>query len=140
MRPTLFPLSVLLAPMLTACAIQDSHVSHRAQRELVGMSALDLEACMGAPDQHASFGNTDILTYASSSASSGSFSLPIVGGPSFSNGGNCHAIVRVVDGKVAAIRYSGEKNATGAPDAYCAPIVRSCVQDPDPGTRAKPAP
>jgi hypothetical protein len=28
---------------------------------------------------------------------------------------------------VTQILYSGEKNATGAPDAYCAPIMRTCL-------------
>ena len=56
-----------------------------------------------------------------------SFSLPIVGGIGLSNGGNCHATFRLDDGRVTNILYSGEKNASLAPDAYCAPIIRTCL-------------
>jgi hypothetical protein len=48
-------------------------------------------------------------------------------GLSFSNGGNCHATFDLKDGHVTKILYSGEKNATLAPDAYCAPILRTCM-------------
>ena len=98
---------------------------------MIGMSELDLETCVGAPDQHATIGSTDILTYYTNSSSSLSFTLPIVQGPSLSNGGNCHMIVRLDSDVVTRILYSGEKNATGAPDAYCAPIVRTCLDTLD---------
>jgi len=93
----------------------------------MGMSEVDLESCLGAPDQHSTFGNSDILTYDATSTSNDSYGIPIVGGMSFSNGGYCHATFKVTDGHVTQILYSGEKNATGAPDAYCAPIVRTCM-------------
>lgn len=120
-----------LLPMLAmvgSCAIKDSQIAHDAETRLIGMSEPDLEACIGVPDQHSTFGNTDILTYYATSTSSDSYSIPIIGGISFSNGGYCHATFRVVDGRVTQVLYSGEKNATGAPDAYCAPIVRTCIE------------
>jgi hypothetical protein len=80
------------------------------------------------PDQHSHFGDTDILTYNATSTSSDSYSIPFVGGMSFSNGGYCHATFQVRDGHVTQTLHSGEKNATGAPDAYCAPIVRTCIE------------
>ncbi len=92
------------------------------------MNEVDLYTCLGAPDQHQTFGNTDILTYETSSSSSVSYQLPLIQGPSFSNGGNCHMTVRLDGQTVTRILYSGEKNATGAPDAYCAPIVRTCLE------------
>ena len=58
--------------------------------------------------------------------------MPIVGGMGFSNGGYCHLIARVDAGRVTSIRYTGENNAFAAPFAYCAPIVRSCVDHPEP--------
>lgn len=119
-----------LLPMLalvSACAIKDSSIAQNAETRLMGMSEVDLESCIGVPDQHSTFGNTDILTYYATSMSGDSYSVPIIGGLSFSNGGYCHATFRVSDGHVTQILYSGEKNATGAPDAYCAPIVRTCM-------------
>ncbi|HTW73150.1 MAG TPA: hypothetical protein VME47_24955 [Acetobacteraceae bacterium] len=120
---------ILLAilALLSACAVKDSRIARDAETRLMGMSEVDLEACLGAPDQHSTFGNTDILTYDATSTSNDSYGIPIVGGMSFSNGGYCHATFKVTNGHVTQILYSGEKNATGAPDAYCAPIVRTCM-------------
>ena len=53
--------------------------------------------------------------------------MPLIGGYSISNGGYCHATFQLKDGQVTQILYSGEKNQTLAPDAYCAPIVRTCI-------------
>jgi hypothetical protein len=113
--------------LLAACAVKDSHLAHEAETRLMGMSEVDLESCLGVPDQHSSFGDVDILTYYATSTSSDSYSIPIIGGMSFGNGGYCHATFQLKDKHVTQILYSGEKNATGAPDAYCAPIVRTCM-------------
>lgn len=120
-------MSLPVLAVVSACAIKDSQIAHEAQTRLIGMSEVDLEACIGVPDQHSTFGKTDILTYYATSTSGDSYSIPIIGGLSFSNGGYCHATFRVYNGRVTQILYSGEKNATGAPDAYCAPIVRTCM-------------
>lgn len=114
--------------LLAACAVKDSHIAHEAETRLMGMSEVGLESCLGLPDQHSHFGNINILTYNATSTSSDSYSIPFVGGMSFSNGGYCRATFQVKDGRVTQILYSGEKNATAAPDAYCAPIVRTCIE------------
>jgi hypothetical protein len=121
--------SLLLAvPLLLAsCAIKDSHIAQDAQSRLMGLSEVDLESCLGVPDQHNTFGHVDVLTYYATSTSSDSYSIPVIGGMSFSNGGYCHATFQLTNGHVTQILYSGEKNATLAPDAYCAPIVRTCL-------------
>jgi hypothetical protein len=124
---TMVRLLCLSPVLLSACAVQDSHIAHDAQTRLLGLSEVDLESCLGVPDQHASFGSTDILTYYATSTSSDSYSVPIVGGFSFANGAYCHATFQLKDGHVTQILYSGEKNATLAPDAYCAPIMRTCL-------------
>jgi hypothetical protein len=128
----LVPLT-MFACLLTACAFKDAQTAKTAQRALIGWSELDLETCLGAPDQRTTLGDTDILTYYGNSTSNKSFSLglPFLGGFNLAGGGYCHAIFRVKDGRVAELRYNGETNATLAPDAYCAPIVRGCVQRPE---------
>lgn len=123
--------SLLLALSLGACALQDGRLADRARTRLVGLREVDLEACLGGPDQHSSFGSTDVLTYYLSSSSAISYTIPIVGGLGFSNGGSCHATFRIDGGRVTHVIYSGEKNATFAPNAYCAPIVRSCLAELD---------
>ena len=117
----------VLPLLLGACAVQDSRLAERAQTRLIGLSEVDLESCLGVPDQHASFGGTDVLTYYATSSSSTSYAVPIVGGLGLSNGGYCHATFRVDEGRVSRLLYSGEKNATLAPSSYCAPIVRTCL-------------
>ena len=129
--------AVLVATVLAGCALEDSRVADRASKRLLGMSEVDLETCVGSPDQHSSFGNTDVITYEFTSSSSTSYQLPIIQGPSFSNGGNCRMTVRF-DGQTATrVSYSGEKNATASPNSYCAPIVRTCLQTLDALAREK---
>jgi hypothetical protein len=123
------PRLLWIAPLLLAgCAVHDSHIAHEAETRLIGMSEVDLESCLGVPDQHMTFGTTDVLTYYATSTSTDSYSFPVIGGFSFGNGGYCHATFQLKDGHVTQILYSGEKNATLAPDAYCAPIMRTCLQ------------
>ena len=128
-----FLLLTALASLLSACALKDAQTANIARRVLTGWSELDLEACLGAPDEHSTLGDTDILTYYGNSTSNRSFSLGLPGAFNLAGGGGgyCHAIFRVKDGRLAEVRYSGESNATLAPDAYCAPIVRGCVQHPE---------
>jgi hypothetical protein len=120
---------MVLACMLVGCAFIDARTAHTAQQRLIGWSELDLEKCLGAPDQHCTFGDTDILTYFGNSTSNTGISLglPFIAGMTIGGGGYCHAIFTVREGRVAEVRYSGETNAALAPDAYCAPIVRGCV-------------
>lgn len=120
-----------LMPLLSACAVMDSHRAEEARSRLVGLSEVDLESCIGAPDQHANFGNTDVLTYYAGSTNSINWSIPVVGGLGVNNGGYCHATFQVVNGRVSRVLYSGEKNALLAPDAFCAPIIRTCLANID---------
>ncbi len=133
-RPAFLASLVLL---LTGCAIEDSHLAQRAQTRFLRMPEVDLESCLGAPDQHTTFGSTDVLTYYTTSSSSITYQLPLIQGPSFSNGGNCHMTVRLDNGTVTRVLYSGEKNAVASPDAYCAPIVRTCLATLDALARQK---
>lgn len=112
------------------CSIADSRLAITARQRLVGLSEVEIESCLGAPDQHSSFGSIDVLTWYANSTSTSTYSVPVVGGLGFTNGGYCHLTARVEQGQVVSIRYTGENNAFAAPFAYCAPIVRSCVNHP----------
>lgn len=142
-RPGLFLLLALtpaLLPALAGCSVQDSETAHRAENLLLGMTQPDLEACLGVPGQHSEFGDTTILTWTTTSTAGRglSVSLPGAGDLSLSGGGSCNATARLENGRVTEIRYSGEDSALLAPDAYCAPIVRSCVRHPEPTRGAIP--
>ncbi|AHJ66643.1 Hypothetical protein GbCGDNIH4_0962 [Granulibacter bethesdensis CGDNIH4] len=116
------------------CSLSDSHTAQRGRTRFVGLSAVDLQTCLGAPDQKNTAGDTTILTYYANSTGNGgiNITLPIIGGGlSVSGGGYCHATFRLDHDRVTQIHYSGEKDARGAPDAYCAPIIRQCLRDLD---------
>jgi hypothetical protein len=125
--PTRFA-RLFVALLLAGCAVNDSRIAQSARTRLLGLSEVDLESCLGAPDQHGSFGGTDILTYYTTSSSNITYSIPVIGGIGLNNGGNCHATFQLRQGRVTQILYSGEKNATLAADAYCAPIFRTCLE------------
>jgi hypothetical protein len=110
--------------LLGGCSLNDSHTAFRAQTTLLGMREVDLQTCMGAPDEKSIFGSTEILTYYATSTSSTSLSIPLIGGIGESYGGYCHTIIRLDQGVVDGVRYTGETSAFVAPDAYCAPTVR----------------
>jgi len=123
-------LAVSALVLLGGCSVNDSHMAFRAKHSLLGMNEVQLQTCMGAPDEKNVFGSTEILTYYATSTSSTSFTIPLVGGIGASYGGYCHTIVRIDRNVVDSVRYVGETNAFVAPDAYCAPSVRSCVSNP----------
>jgi hypothetical protein len=115
--------------LMSACSFNDSRMAHQAQSSLLGFSERDLETCLGVPNRKDSFGQTTILSYDGTSTSTGGINviLPVVGGGvSVSGGGYCHLEARLDNDRVTSIRYAGEKDATLAPDAYCAPLVRGC--------------
>ncbi|MBV9784651.1 MAG: hypothetical protein JO264_12615 [Acidisphaera sp.] len=126
--------AVALLPLLAGCGVQDSRVAHRAQTNLLGMSTEDLQACVGAPDKRTKIGDDEILTYFASSNSAGGIdlTLPIVGGINFSGGGYCHATFKLVGGHVTELRYTGDNSELLGPQGVCAPIVRDCLNHPEP--------
>ncbi len=130
-----------IAFALTACSVRDSATARRAESTLVGLAQVDLEGCMGVPNRRDRFGRTSVLSYDGNSTSTGGMTvtLPIVGGVSFSGGGYCHMNVRLDGGRVTAVHYTGETDAFLSPEAYCAPLVRSCLQTLHPAAPA-PAP
>jgi hypothetical protein len=118
--------SIIMMCALSGCAFEDSRTALTAQQSLIGWSEVDLETCLGAPDQHSTFDDIDILTYIVNSTSNKGINL--IGVVTLSGGGYCHATFKVKDRRVVEVHYTGETDATLAPEAYCAPIVRGCVQ------------
>jgi hypothetical protein len=132
LRSPLLP--ILLAAALGGCSVEDAKTAASARTELIGVSAADLSFCAGPPgaterlDDH-----TQLLAYTrkSSDAHTVSVNIPVIGGGvNVGQGGDCEATFKVVDGRVAALRYSGDTDAgPGGTDAACAPIVQHCLQD-----------
>lgn len=130
-------IAIAVALLAGGCSVRDGQVARQAKTSLVGMSAVELQACLGAPDQRSDFGRTKVFTYYATSTGGGGINvtLPIIGGGvSVSGSGYCHATFRLDDDRVTRVRYSGETDATFASDAFCAPIVRECMANPEPRT------
>lgn len=112
--------TIVALSLCTGCALKDADTVAAARTRLLGMAKLDLEACLGVPDQHSAFGDSEILTYYATSTSNGgvTLGLPLLGGLSLAGGGSCHATFKLDNGRVTEVRYTGETNATFAPNAY----------------------
>lgn len=54
---------------------------------------------------------------------------PLSGSISLSSAGDFRAVFRIVDGRVAAARYSGNSGMMIGRDGACAPIVQCCLRD-----------
>jgi hypothetical protein len=118
--------------LLTACA-SGHNVATEGRRAVVGMDADTFQACAGIPSRTKRLDErTELLSYELKNENTGGVevSVPIVGGgfKIGSSGSYCHAIVRVVDGKVAELNYTGDNDDVVGKEGVCAPIVRGCLR------------
>jgi hypothetical protein len=130
MPRALIPCS-LLAALLAGCA-SGHDVADRGRRYVVGMDADTLQSCAGIPTRSKRLdARTELYSYEVRYDKRGTeITLPIIGG-GFSLGGAgsyCHAIVRVVDGRVSAVTYTGDNDEMFGREGVCAPIFRGCLR------------
>jgi hypothetical protein len=125
---------VLGSALLLISACTPAHVvAERGRASIVGMDADTLKSCAGIPTRTEQLGpRTSLFSYENKYERTGGaeVTLPIVGG-GFSLGGSgsyCHAIVRMVDGRVAAVRYAGDNDDMIGKEGICAPIFRGCLR------------
>jgi hypothetical protein len=132
--------------LLTGCAAGYS-VASEGRRAVVGMDADAFQACAGIPTRTKRLDpRTELFSYELKNENIGGveLSIPIVGG-GFKvgrSGSYCHAVVRVVDGKVAELNYTGDNDDVVGKEGVCAPIVRGCLRahgsDPEVKTANRP--
>ncbi|MCO6417481.1 hypothetical protein JYK14_15115 [Siccirubricoccus sp. KC 17139] len=129
-------LALLVLPMsLVGCGHADSRPAHEAQLSLVGMTSADLQSCAGIPDKSMRIDNrTEIFTYTYKNDATGGVEiiLPVIGGgyQLGGSGSNCSANMRLVDGRVYSVFYSGNNDRPVGTDGVCAPIIRGCMRRP----------
>jgi hypothetical protein len=133
MRAHLSTLLIILPALpLCGCAYHDSSVAETAQHSLIGVSVGDLDLCAGLPTKSEQINPaTQLRSYEQNESTNSGINLtfPVIGGGmNFGNGGYCHATFKLVNGQVTALSYAGDTSTAGLPDAVCAPIVRTCVQ------------
>ena len=119
--------AALVACSLVGCAAIDERIARSAKTDLVGMSALDVQTCLGLPDQRLVSGKTTLLTYFANATRTFGMSAGLL---ILSFGGYCHATVRIEQDRVTGVTFSGDTSSLMSHDAACAPIVRSCLRRP----------
>lgn len=136
---------LLVAFLVGACASGHS-VATDGRRVVLGMNADTFQACAGIPTRTKRLDErTELFSYELKNENTGGVevSVPVVGGgfKIGKSGSYCHAVVRVVDGKVAELNYTGDNDDFVGKEGVCAPIVRGCLRahgsDPEVSTAAK---
>jgi hypothetical protein len=126
--------SVLLVTLLAgACGIPSHQVANEGRRIIVGMNADTVQACAGIPARTKRLDErTEIFSYEFKNDNVGGVqvNIPVIGGgvKISGTGSYCHAVMRIVDGKVAELNYTGDNDDQVGREAVCAPIVRGCVR------------
>ena len=137
--------STLVMLLVGACA-SGHDVAMDGRRAVIGLDADSFQACAGIPSRTKRLDpRTEIFSYELKNENVGGmeFSVPLVGGgfKIAGSGSYCHAIIRIVDGKVAEINYTGDNDDFVGKEGVCAPIVRGCLRahgsDPEVSTAAK---
>ena len=108
-------------------------VATDGRRAVIGLDADSFQACAGIPTRTKRLDpRTEILSYELKNENVGGmeFNVPLVGGgfKLAGSGSYCHAIIRVVDGKVAEVNYTGDNDDFVGKEGVCAPIVRGCLR------------
>jgi hypothetical protein len=135
MRKVLFLLHAFVLLPVGACA--GHNVAEEGRRVVLGMDAETVQSCAGIPTRTKQLDpRTEILSYEIKNENTGGVQLtaPIVGG-GFKAGGSgtyCHVILRVVDGKVAEVNYTGDNDDFVGKDGVCAPVLRGCLRAHEP--------
>ena len=135
------PRSLVLL-LVGACATAGHDVAERGREVVLGMNAETFQACAGIPTRTKQLDSrTEILSYEIKNENTGGVqvTVPIVGGgfKLGSSGSYCHAVVRIVDGKVVGVNYTGDNDDIVGKEGVCAPIVRGCLRahEKDPEVR-----
>jgi len=123
----------LIVLLVGACATAGHEVAMEGRRAIVGMDADALQACAGIPTRTKRLDSrTEIFSYELKNENVGgmAFSIPLFGGgfKIAGSGSYCQAIIRVIDGKVAEVNYTGDNDDFVGKEGVCAPIVRGCLR------------
>jgi hypothetical protein len=127
--------------MIAACS-PAHYVAEIGREAILGMDSKTLKSCAGIPTRTEQLdARTALYSYENKYERTGGaeVTLPIIGG-GISLGGSgsyCHAIVRIVDGRVEAVNYTGDNDEMIGKEGICAPIFRGCLRAQE---KAGPAP
>lgn len=131
-------LTACIAPDDTSTVVSEHSTVAAARTEMKGLSETELRMCAGFPDATSEHGEDGKILSFRRSTPRGNASLvlpatnfgmlPAVGGGvNVAPSGYCHTQVRILDGKVAQVEFSGDNNRSSSLNALCATMVDSCV-------------
>lgn len=125
----------LLPALLTITACTPGYeVARQGRHAVIGMDTTALQLCAGIPTRTAQLDpRTQLWSYENKYERTGGLevTLPIIGGgiAAGGSGSYCHALVRIVDGKVAGVTYAGDNDDFIAKEGVCGPIFRGCLRE-----------
>lgn len=121
--------------ILSGCGAHEARLASLARFRLAGLSQSDIRMCAGMPGGVAPDGRAEIWMYEHGGTTPGGMvapglSVPTPTGPvsvGVATDGYCRVQIRFVEGKVVEVDYAGQTSIGAARDAFCAPIVQSCL-------------
>ncbi|ATI11854.1 MULTISPECIES: hypothetical protein [Acetobacter] len=132
--------ALVLLPALAGCGYIDSRTAHKGQLAVIGMTNEDLQACAGIPDKTQKIDeHTTVYQYVRSvnmPSTNDSSLFPL---QTFVNmtqttfggaGKTCVASLRMVDGRVYDLHYSGDNDRMIGTDGACSTVVKGCIRSP----------
>ena len=122
--------SVMFALVLGGCAFQRGMEAEKAKTKLIGMTKQSFMQCAGEPWEMRSYGSTETLLYINNKKYREGDTIPgkvVYAMKSEIEGQYCEARVTISDGRVSAIRYSGQTGGPLTEGEACAPIIQGCL-------------
>ena len=125
--------SVLLALILSGCAVQRAQEARQAQATMIGMPKEQVLACMGAPGNRTQEGSTEVWGYDSGNGYSEG-SAVISGGSEFASGFGvssrrfCRVNVVMTAGVVSRVNYNGPTGGLLSQGEQCAYATHNCLR------------
>ena len=118
--------------LIGACATGND-VAKKGREFVIGMDARTLQSCAGIPTRTKPLDSrTEFYSYENHYGHTGGLeiTLPLIGGgiKAGGSGSYCHAIVRIVDGRVVGVNYTGDNDELIGKEGVCAPIFRGCLR------------
>lgn len=125
---------------LAGCGYTDSRTAHRAQLTMIGMRADEVESCVGIPDKVKELSpGIQIFEYSRTlniPSTNDSTFIPLqtivnltqtaLGGA----GKTCIADIRIENGEVTDLHYSGDDDEIVGTDGVCSIVTRGCIRKP----------
>jgi len=126
----------IIGAALGSCAFQRAQKASDAQETMVGLSKEQVLVCMGAPENAAEVGKTEVWTYNSGNGRTDTFSnVHAWGGNGYATGigsntsssRSCKVNVVMMSGRVAHVNYSGPTGGVLTKGEQCAYAVENCI-------------